>query len=303
MNDRPDRTSRETTTARAAEQTTPAEAFWISVNGRHLVRNVFIVCLLAELLFVLLDATVNFAGWTSFGMIRRMWNIAREDSLPSWFGTTQTCLVALTLWFIYIVARRDRRSRKATIGWLVLACFFTYMAADDGAQIHERVGSAFEKAHEADGAHNVAGGWGRTILETFPSYPWQFVFMPLFTAMGIFMLVFLWRELAVKKARILVLVALVLLSASVALDFVEGLEPEHPWNLYTRMSEGFGMNPERTLDAFGEMPYDTLRHFSKSIEEFLEMLAHTILWVVFLAHFMRTGGLFTIRFTEVPWSE
>jgi hypothetical protein len=299
MNDRPD-TKDDERAPSAASQDPSAETRWVSVNGRQLVRNVFVVCLVTELLFVFLDATVNYAGWTSLGMVRRMWNIAREDSLPSWFGTTQTCMVALTLWLIFAATRRDRRSRTVVIGWFVLACLFTYMAADDGAEIHERVGSAFKKVHASDNAYGAIETWGDNVLRLYPSYAWQLVFVPFFGLLGAFMLVFLWRELSAKRARMFVVLALLLMTLCVAMDFVEGLDPDHRWNLYTIL--GDRTDPAVTLDAFGQLPYDTFRHFSKSIEEFLEMLAHTILWVVFLAHLMRTARFFAVRFTDVPLS-
>ena len=47
----------------------------IAIRGRRLVWTVVILCVLAELLFVYLDATVNYARGTGFGMIRRLCNI------------------------------------------------------------------------------------------------------------------------------------------------------------------------------------------------------------------------------------
>ena len=81
-----------------------------------------------------------------------MFNTAREDGLASWFAVTQTLLIALTLWLIYSVAKAGRKPRAIVVGWLVLALFFTYMAIDDGAQIHERLGSTFKALREASGA-------------------------------------------------------------------------------------------------------------------------------------------------------
>ena len=60
----------------------------ITVRAGRVIRNVVIFCFSAELLFVLLDATINHGHWTDYGMLRRLCNITREDSLPSWFGTT-----------------------------------------------------------------------------------------------------------------------------------------------------------------------------------------------------------------------
>jgi len=273
----------------------------ILVHGRRLVRNLVLFCLLAEVAFVLLDATVNYGRWTDYGMIRRLCNIAREDGLASWFGTTQTFMVGLTLWWIYRVAKRDGRPKPVVIGWLFLALFFMYMAADDGAEIHERMGSAFKKAHES--SHTAFRPepplWGEKVLNVFPSYAWQIVFMPFFGTIGIFMLVFLWKELAVPGARCWVGVALMCFCVGVGLDFVEGLDEDHRWNLYTQVADRYDLRAF-TLRQFGRRPYDALRHFSKSFEEFLEMAGTTILWGVFLSHLFNRSRELNVRFTGEP---
>ncbi len=50
--------------------------------------------------------------------------------------------------------------------------------------IHERLGTAVETLGEDS-----------RLLEAFPSFAWQILFVPLFGALGLFMLWFLWREL------------------------------------------------------------------------------------------------------------
>jgi hypothetical protein len=271
----------------------------ITVRVGRFIRTLVIVCFSAELLFVLLDATINHGQWTDYGMIRRLCNIAREDSLSSWFGTTQTLLVALTLWLIYIVARRDGLKKSVTTGWLVLACFFSYMAVDDGAEIHERIGSAFKQANTAEEVQAGAEGLGARLLEFFPSYSWQIVFMPLFGAMGLFMLLFLWKQLKPQSARIVLIVALSLLSVGVMMDFVEGLDEDHRWNTYSWIARHVDLE-EFTYAQFEQRPYDALRHFSKSGEEFLEMLAGTLLWGLFLSHLVLVAGEFKLRFIDLP---
>ena len=55
------------------------------------------------------------------------------------------------------------------------------MAVDDGAQLHERLGSTFKAMREDVGSS----------LDFFPSYPWQILFLPIFGTLGLFMLWFL----------------------------------------------------------------------------------------------------------------
>ena len=134
------------------------------------------------------------------------------------------------------------------------------------------------------------------MLDAFPSYAWHVCLLPLFGAMGLFMLVFLWRELSETPARVLVAAAIACFVLAVGLDFVEGLDPDHPWNLYTRLSERFGWEGLATEGY--DAPYKVLRHFSKSIEESIEMLAMTILWIVFLRHWIRSAGDLRVRFVR-----
>ena len=75
---------------------------------------------------------------------------------------------------------------------------------------------------------------------------------------------------------------------AVGMDFVEGLDPEHRWNLCTIISERFDLDIW-AAERFGETAYDALRHFSKSTEGTLEMAAMSILWFLFIRHLGRVG--------------
>jgi hypothetical protein len=253
----------------------------LTLGSRRFVRTLIGLCVGAELAFVFLDYHVNFGRLTDIGMLRRFNNIAREDSLASWFGNTQTLLIACTLWLIYLGVRRQDVAPWRKKGWLVLALFFSFMAFDDGVQLHETVGTVVD--HFSD--------------LSFPSYAWQFVMLPFFVAVGFFSLVFLWCVLERRSARLLVLAALCGFGMAAGLDFVEGLDRNHPWNIVARLSETIEFG-DYTEYRFRENAYDTLQHFAKSIEEFLEMLANTILWYVFLGYLPEVASEFRVRFQK-----
>lgn len=251
----------------------------LRLDAGALKRNLILLCAGLEILFFTLDFQLNYADASGVGAVRRLFNTASEDSLPSWFAIAQTALVALTAWLIYAVVRSGA-SRARRAGWLTLAVLFTYLAFDDAATIHERLGTAFDGIFSRS-AH--AGSLAAQALAVFPSYRWQIVFVPVLAAFGLFMLVFLVRELRGRTARIIVPVALALLAVAVTLDFFEGLEPDHALNPYTAIAE------TRHLDywaagTFGESSYDTLVHFSKSAEECIEMFAMSLLWAVLVGH-------------------
>ena len=240
----------------------------------RIARWVFACCLVVEIAFVLLDYHVNYGRLTEVGAIRRLTNIAREDGLASWFGTTQTLLVALTAWGVLLLTRAAQAPRWRQAGWLIVAITFTYMAVDDGAQLHERLGTL---------SSEVQTGSGPSVIDLFPSYAWQVLFVPLFGLFGLLLALFLWYELKDRAALWLVLSALTCFAVAVGLDFIEGLDQDHQWNVYSWIVGRVDLT-DFTTARFRQTPYNTVEHFSRSLEEFLEMLANTLLWVTFLRH-------------------
>jgi len=253
----------------------------IGINRERLIRNMLIICIAFEFFFVLSDAFINYGKYTEIVAIRRLFNIAREDSLASWFGTTQTFMTGLTIWLIFLVIRHTSTPRKIIFGWCILAIFFTYMAVDDGAEIHERLGTALKTIVENSQTDptSLAG----RLLDIFPSYEWQILFLPVFGSIGLFMAIFLWREINQKIARILIFTGIFCFVTAVCLDFIEGLDKKHPLNIYTLIGKTYNFEKY------------TVRHFGKSLEEFLEMSGTTFFWLAFtdyLCMLMKNGITF-----------
>lgn len=269
----------------------------LAIDTPNLARNVLVFCLVTELLFVFLDYHLNFGSLVKIVSFQFLFNIANETGFAAWFATTQTLLAGLTLWFIYALVCRQPGPRWIPIGWLVLAVFFTYMAVDDGTQLHERVGTIYGHLQgDTSGSDDV-----------FPSYNWQLIFLPIFGTLGIFSLAFLWFQLNSTSSRILLVAALGCLVVAVVMDFFEGLAPDHRWNIYRAVSDDFDLetwtetrHPNKleawTQARFERTAYDTLRHFSQSIEETLEMIGNSIFWFLFLRHLSTVTGNLHIRF-------
>jgi hypothetical protein len=234
-----------------------------------------------EISLVVLDFAFNYARPDGPGPIRRLFNITREDALPSWFATTQTLLITLTLCVITALVIRRRDSALSRWGWTGVTAFFLYMAIDDGTKLHERVGSTLGDIFE--GSSDADGSWMSRVVDTFPSYNWQLFMMPMFAIAGSALLLFLWRELKERRNRVLLLVALACLVVAVGMDFIEGLDEEHPWNFYAGLDRWLELD-DRAGAWFGKSGFEAVIHFSKSVEELLEMLANTLLWVAFLRH-------------------
>ncbi len=256
-----------------------------------------IFCGSCQVLFLILDYHINFGRWTRISGMRELANLAREDSLSSWFAYTQTLLIGLTLWLTYLLVRRDATPWRRR-GWMILASFFTYMAVDDGAKLHERFGSTIRRVLQGEGGEGNSTNIGGKAFDIFPSYSWQITFLPVFIALGCFTLWFLWTELNQKRLRFVVVAALSCFVTAVFMDFVEGLEPEHPLNFYTRIDQRLDLD-HWSIIRFRSSGYDMLRHFSKAIEESIEMFGNSLMWFVFVTNLGCVAGELRLRFSPL----
>jgi len=138
-------------------------------------------------------------------------------------------------------------------------------------------------------APNPYAIWLGRVQEMFPSYEWQLVALPVLAAAGLFMLFFLWREFNTRWERFLLLGSAALMALAVGLDFIEGLAFNHPLNV----GAWFGSTFNFTIYS--------VKHFSKSLEEFLEMVAMSVLLMLFLHHLIYLSGpRLTLHFFNDP---
>ncbi len=262
--------------------TSPNEVL-IHLNGQRLPGRIFLFCLIVELLLVGMDAFINYGRFIDIGPIRRLFNITREDGLATWFMVMQTFLAGLVLWLIALVQRSRSASRSNWLSWGFLSGFFIYMSADDAAEIHERLGSTFKRLLKTN-QRETSDSLLVQVQGLFPSYEWQLVALPLLAGAGLFMVFFLLTEFRDRKSRVILVSAVGIMAIAVLLDFLEGLDKANPWNPHTWLRESF------TLSNY------TVRHFSKSTEEFLEMCAISLLLMLFTAHLIdRVNPQLTVR--------
>ncbi len=254
---------------------TPVE---ITLDGKRVIKFVFVTWVTIELGLVALDTVVNYGRMvphiSDISQFRTMSNIAREDGIATWFSATQALLVAVALglvsWRLYKTGDSKWRAR----GWALVSAFFGYLAFDDASKVHERVATGVKKLL-TDPDADV-----ETIFSIFPSYTWQLVFGPLFVGMALFMLFFFYREIRSNLLRFFVVCGLGCYTLAVGLDFVEGIV------------DGY----DRVTDVLGTHP-DFAPHYGRVLEEFLEMLGTTFFLAAFLGHFTQMCGPVDLRFS------
>ena len=238
----------------------------IEIDRDRLFRWLFSGLLAIAIALVLLDAAISEFDWISIGAAQRLFNITREDGIPNFFSTFQMLGVGVVVLLItLVVKRKGKRNSNVVIGWAVVAGLMLMLGFDDGTKLHERVGSIFGEV-VTDSADEPRMGPLGSIYDAFPSYTWQLVVAPVYGVAGLFMLAFLLSELPSVRLKELALLAIALFAVAESMDFIEGLE-----------NDGF----DTIADLFSTS-HGRVVHFSKSIEEFLEMVATTTFLFVFL---------------------
>lgn len=244
-------------------------------DPKTLVPKVFWGFVIAELLLVLGDIVFNFGKLIPIGSIRRFFNIAREDSFATWFASAQILLMAGVVWMVFAVIQQSTGFTARTKKWGLMALFFIYLAMDEGARIHERLGTIFEKLTQGKGAL-----LGETVRH-FPSFTWHLIVGPFFIAAGLFIFYFLMKELSRPRLRLGIFFAFACYGLAQGLDFFEG----------TR--NGFS-----SLALLTSLPVDTVGHFFRVTEEFLEMLGTTFFLTSFLDYLTGLKPSLSISFRQ-----
>jgi hypothetical protein len=267
----------------------------LEFRSRRLLMGLFFACFGAEILIVLLDYHLNYRQHIDIDAVRHLFNGTREDSVGSWFSVTQTALVAVTLWIVWLTARAQERAWLVRLGWLILAIWFSYMTFDDGSKFHERMGSTFKAVQRDASAAAGEDTAGQKALKFFPSYSWQVVFLPLFATMGLLTLGFLWHQLGDWRGRAMLVIGLSCFVVAVGMDFIEGLDRDHEWNLWRIWGDREWVD-DFSRDRFRRDGYTAIRHFGKTVEESTEMLGTTLIWLSILRHWMQRAPKLNLRF-------
>ncbi len=185
-------------------------------------------------------------------------------------------IVAAIVLGIYLLYQKQGRTLKNQ-GWRLISLFFFYIAIDDATRLHERIGSAVESEMESGSMQFLIG-----LRAYFFGYHWQMVLGPIFLVMGLYILFFVWRNMSPQKWK--VVLALGLYSVAVVMDYFEAIEG---WP-YPQLASTFGTTQQSAI------------HYSKGIEEVVEMLGTTFLLIAFSRHFMEKARKLQVQFSWHP---
>jgi hypothetical protein len=251
------------------------------IDLQRVIRGIFVACLALILAFIACDYVFNYLDVFDERNIRRIWNIAREQSLPTWFSSIQAQLLGLTVLLIAGI-EAPGASRARTAAWIVVGLFFIWIGIDDAAEIHEKLGGALVRM-AASGEETEVTAW---LLQN-PSYSWHTFIAPAFALFGLGILAFLWLRFWRLRLLHWILLGFACWGLAQVMDFIEGLEQVGA--LYDWLQATFAI--ERRYGV---------THSWKVAEEVLEMLGTTFLWVGFLKYLATIADGLQIRLRYPP---
>jgi hypothetical protein len=265
----------------------------LEVDPTRIARRLALACAIAVVGLAWLDWQIAWGGRNLAGPLRRFCDAAREDGLAAWVATTQAAVIAAVAWACAVLVRRADVSSTRRAAWIAVAVVMTWLALDDGTQLHERLGTMLDdglRATRRDPQATGALAW----LGRYPSYGWQLAVGPPLAAAAVFLLAFLLRELGTPRARRILVAACAAVALAVAMDFIEGLDRDHPWNFYARLaaSERLDDWSHRRFDASA---FATVLHAGRVLEELIEIAAGTALLALLLRHLVRLAPELRLR--------
>ena len=238
------------------------------INMQKWIKIVFTFCLFSEFTLVALDYIFNYMDVLGDKQFRRIWNVARENSIPTWFSSIQAQLLGVTVLLIAAV-QKHRISAFKTVGWILIGLFFLFIGIDDFAAIHEKLGGVLERM--AKSGNSEQGDVVGLLLQN-PSFSWHTFIAPIFALCGLAIALFLWMEFWKLNLFRYLFLGFGCWIVAQSLDFVEGLDEVDTY--YKLVQDYFEI----------ERAY-FVSHTFKVVEEFLEMLGTTLLWIGFLSYF------------------
>jgi hypothetical protein len=188
----------------------------------------------AIVFFVLMHALMLMAdyglGRDNLFMIRALFDLNREQNLPTLFSTLQLLLAAGLLLVLFADARLSKRTDSAY--WLGLAVVFTFLAADEFCEWHEKLIGPLRRILHPTGAF---------------SFAWVIPYAGFIALVGVMCFRFWWR-LPSPSRRLFAIAAAVYIGGGIGMEMVGSM-------IFT-------------VYGWHSLPFDA----ETMLEEFMEML-------------------------------
>ena len=226
---------------------------------------------------LILLATLDWLAWSHPawpGPLRRLCNASREDGLASWAATVVAAMTAIVAWLWWAMVRHLGARRRRIVGWAVAAIVLSWIAVDDGARVHERLGTMHDQARRA----RETGGYDGRTGPAYPSYGWQVVVGPPLAVAGVLAWGVLFVEVS-RARRWWLVMAGGAIATAIAMDFVDGLERDHPWNLLDAAARTDGLD-DWSHRRLGVSAFATIQHGARALEELIELGAAIVILLV-----------------------
>ena len=217
-----------------------------------------VICIPIFLFFI--DSVVYYYHLQIHRKISVLFDITLEANIPTWYSSLIAFFTGLAGLLIVQHYKKLKQHSKMFI-WLLISLFFIYMSIDDTSQFHERVATVWAKHAKATNAPSVG------LINSFESYYWQLLFLPVFAAIGLAMLYVIKTEFKVKQAQWFFIAGLSCFVLAVALDYIDGVD-----SYYEALIAKYGFN------------FQSLEHFSRAFEEMTEMIGLGFIITAFLLH-------------------
>ena len=226
------------------------------------VKNVLTLVIAIPVFLFFFDSLGYFFQYEIAKKLRVLFDITLEANIPTWYSSFIALLTGFAA--LLIVEHYYAGGNKFKItSWLLIALFFIYMSIDDTSQFHERVATVWAaSANTADKA-----SLSSTLVNSFESYYWQLLFLPLFGSLGLLMLYIIKTEFNNRLARILFIAGLSCFVFAVILDYIDGVD-----SYYEAIIASTGVN------------LVFLEHFSRAVEEMTEMIGLGFIFTSMLLH-------------------
>ena len=228
----------------------------LQIDAAKTARRILFTVLWIQVAVMVGNLVFNYFDIANHISIRRIFNVAREESLPTWFASLQALLVSVTAWALWRL--------EETRGWLLVSLFFLYVSIDDAAEVHERVATALSDAFPS-----------LPFLADYPSFSWHLLVAPILGAGLLAVAIYQWRRIPTPRTRLLLVAGLAAFAVSQSFDVLEGIDG---------LFEGWA-------DDLGVADY-TVSHGFRATEEWLEMLGTTAFWAPML---LRLGDTVDVR--------